>query len=81
MNEQIKNSRRMLLYTELKRRNVIRVEALVESYGGKPIAVQVEPDIFLGAEREKTLQMMCFNNPVPDEWQPLPETWERVTQH
>jgi TolB-like protein len=27
-------------------------------------------------EHEKILQLICFNNPVPDEWQPLPETCE-----
>ncbi len=31
-------------------------------------------------EREKTLQLICFNNPVPDFWQPLPETCEGVVQ-
>ena len=32
------------------------------------------------AERDKILQLICFNNPVPDDWQPLPETCEGVEQ-
>ena len=32
----------------------------------------------LASEREKALQMICFNNPVADAWQPLPETCEGV---
>jgi tetratricopeptide (TPR) repeat protein len=32
----------------------------------------------LATERAKSLQMICFNNPVPEDWQPLPETCEGV---
>ena len=28
----------------------------------------------LKIERDKALQLVCFNNPIPDTWQPLPET-------
>jgi TolB-like protein len=28
----------------------------------------------LAEQRIKALQMICFNNPIPDTWQPLPET-------
>jgi tetratricopeptide (TPR) repeat protein len=42
------------------------------------VAVQQELDAMLRVEREKALQMMCFNNPNPGEWQPLPETCEGV---
>ena len=45
------------------------------------IAVQQELGDILHAEREKALQMMCFNNPNPTEWQPLPETCEGVEQN
>jgi hypothetical protein len=24
------------------------------------------------------LQLICFNNPVPDKWQPMPKTCEAV---
>jgi TolB-like protein len=42
-------------------------------------ALESRLDSIIAAEREKTLQMMCFHNPVPDAWQPLPETCEGVT--
>ncbi|PLX57180.1 MAG: hypothetical protein C0629_03615 [Chromatiales bacterium] len=35
-------------------------------------------DVILAREREKVLQLICFNNPTPDNWQPLPETCEGV---
>ncbi len=34
----------------------------------------------LALERAKALQLMCFNNPVPDAWQPLPGTCEGVVR-
>jgi len=42
------------------------------------IALRQELDEILAREREKILQLICFDNPVPDEWQPLPETCEGV---
>jgi tetratricopeptide (TPR) repeat protein len=44
------------------------------------IAVQQELDEILAEEREKVLQLICFNNPVPDDWRPLPETCEGVVE-
>ena len=41
-------------------------------------AVQQELDEILAEEHEKVLQLICFNNPVPDFWRPLPETCEGV---
>jgi hypothetical protein len=38
--------------------------------------VRQEFEAALAAEREKVLQLICFNNPVPDDWQPMPETCE-----
>jgi hypothetical protein len=35
----------------------------------------------LAVERQKTLQMICFDNPNPGEWQPLPETCEGVEKN
>jgi TolB-like protein len=32
----------------------------------------------LEEEHEKVLQLICFDNPVPDEWQPMPQTCEGV---
>jgi tetratricopeptide (TPR) repeat protein len=42
--------------------------------------VQKELDEILAAEHEKVLQLICFNNPVPDDWRPLPETCEGVVE-
>lgn len=42
------------------------------------LAVQQELDEILAKEREKVLQLICFNNPVPDDWRPLPETCKGV---
>jgi TolB-like protein/Tfp pilus assembly protein PilF len=41
-------------------------------------ALESRLDSILAAQRVEALQMMCFNNPVPDAWQPLPETCEGV---
>jgi TolB-like protein/predicted Zn-dependent protease len=40
------------------------------------VALRQELEAILAEEREKVLQLICFHNPVPDEWQPLPETCE-----
>lgn len=37
-------------------------------------------DAILADEHRQLLQLICFNNPVPGEWQPLPETCEGVEQ-
>jgi len=42
------------------------------------IELQAELDAILAEEHEKVLQLICFNNPVPDDWRPLPETCEGV---
>jgi len=41
-------------------------------------ALAARLDAILEEERRKMLQLICFNNPVPDDWQPLPETCEGV---
>ena len=38
------------------------------------IALQQELAAILAVEHDKVLQLICFNNPAPDNWQPLPET-------
>ena len=43
-------------------------------------ALREELDEILAAEHEKILQLICFNNPVPDDWRPLPETCEGVRE-
>ena len=44
------------------------------------VALQQELDAILKEERNKVLQMICFNNPAPTGWQPLPETCEGVQE-
>jgi tetratricopeptide (TPR) repeat protein len=41
-------------------------------------ALESRLDSILAAQRVEAQQMMCFHNPVPDAWQPLPETCEGV---
>lgn len=42
------------------------------------IALQQELDVILAVEHDKVLQLICFNNPVPGDWRPLPETCDGV---
>jgi len=44
------------------------------------VALRSEMEKMLDAEHEKVLQLICFNNPVPDQWQPMPETCEGVEE-
>ncbi len=43
-------------------------------------AVLEELEELIAEESEQVLQLICFNNPAPDEWQPLPETCEDVVE-
>ena len=46
------------------------------------VELQQELDAILVTDHDKILQLICFNNPVPNHWQPLPETCEGVVaQH
>jgi TolB-like protein/Tfp pilus assembly protein PilF len=49
---------------------------------GEPrfVALLEELEGLIAAEHKDVLQLVCFNNPVPDEWQPLPETCEGVVE-
>ena len=38
------------------------------------IGLRQKLETMLAEEHRKALQMICFNNPVPEDWQPLPET-------
>ena len=55
---------------------------IFEDLRDKPrfVELQRELDAILAVEHEKILQLICFNNPVPDEWQPMPETCEGVVE-
>jgi len=55
-------------------------DAIFEELRGEPrfIALKNELDRILGDEHEKVLQLICFNNPVPDVWQPMTKTCQGV---
>jgi len=57
-------------------------DAIFEDLRSEPgfIALQKKLDAILATEHDKVLQLVCFNNPVPDSWQPLPETCEGLEQ-
>ena len=57
-------------------------EPILETLRSEPgfIAVRKELDAIIAVEHEKILQLVCFNNPVPNEWRPLPETCEGVVE-
>ena len=42
------------------------------------LASQARLEAILETEHRKALQLICFENPVPDHWRPLPETCEGV---
>jgi hypothetical protein len=44
------------------------------------VALRQELVAIISAEHDKVLQLICFNNPTPDDWQPLPETCEGIVQ-
>jgi len=44
------------------------------------VALRKNMDAILAVEHEKVLQLICFNNPAPDDWQPLPETCADVVE-
>ena len=44
------------------------------------VALQQELGTILAREHDKVLQLICFNNPVPGDWQPLPETCDGVEE-
>jgi len=44
------------------------------------LSLREEFETILAAEHDKVLQLVCFDNPTPDDWQPLPETCEGVVE-
>jgi tetratricopeptide (TPR) repeat protein len=44
------------------------------------IAAKENAAELLAGEHDKVMQLICFNNPTPDNWQPLPETCENVVE-
>ncbi len=57
-------------------------DPMFEDLWDKPrfVVLQQELDAILAAEHDKVLQMLCFNNPAPGGWQPMPETCEGVEE-
>jgi adenylate cyclase len=45
------------------------------------VAIRQELEAILAAEHDKVLQLICFHNPAPDDWQPMPETCETPEPH
>ena len=43
-------------------------------------ALQQELEAKLDVQHDNVLQLICFNNPTPDNWRPLPETCEGVEE-
>ena len=44
------------------------------------VELQQEVDAMLAKEQDKVLQLICFNNPAPGGWQPMPETCDDVEE-
>jgi len=44
------------------------------------VDIEEELETIIAAEHAEVLQLICFNNPVPNDWQPLPETCDGVVQ-
>ena len=44
------------------------------------VALVQELDVDLARQHQEVLQLICFNNPVPHAWRPLPETCAGVVQ-
>jgi tetratricopeptide (TPR) repeat protein len=57
-------------------------EPIFEDVRNEPrfVALRQELVAILDAEHERVLQLICFNNPVPDDWQPMPETCDGVAE-
>jgi len=57
-------------------------DAMFEDLWEEPrfVELQQEVDAMLAKEQDKVLQLICFNNPAPGGWQPMPETCEGVEE-
>ena len=64
------------------RGKLVFTDPIFDELAGDPrfVAAREEMNAILAAEHEKVLQLICFNNPVPDDWRPLPETCEGVVE-
>jgi TolB-like protein/Tfp pilus assembly protein PilF len=57
-------------------------EPIFEAVHDEPqfVALREELVAILDAEHDKVLQLICFNNPISEQWQPMPETCESVVE-
>jgi len=55
---------------------------LLDAIRGDERFIAIESEVLqaLAIEREKSLQLICFNNPAPGAWQPLPDTCAGVVE-
>ena len=44
------------------------------------IELRQEMQAIVSVEHDKILQLICFDNPVPEDWQPMPKTCEGVAE-
>jgi hypothetical protein len=76
----------MSLVSEFRRRNVLRMAVLYVVAAWLIMQVVEVMMSLVGLPENKSdtfskvLQLICFNNPVVNEWQPLPETCEEVVE-
>ena len=49
---------------------------MIEPFQDDPAFIELEAllEAILAEERDRVLDLVCLNNPVPDDWRPLPET-------
>lgn len=71
-----------IAYDQGLRTTVVFDEPAMVSLASNPEALSIRAQInqHLDEERAEMLQLICFNNPVPDTWQPLNETCKGVTK-
>jgi len=67
----IQSGLRFLLYIDEPVFNYLRDEP-------RFVALRQEMAVLLAAEHDKVLQLICFKNPAPEDWQPMAETCEGV---
>jgi hypothetical protein len=80
--EQVIASLEAAIETGLRNQYILREPALApyrNDHEFQRLAAHL--DAILAEERSKTLQLICFNNPAAEVWQPLPETCRDVEQN
>jgi TolB-like protein/thioredoxin-like negative regulator of GroEL len=62
--------------------SMIFYDPVFEAISNEPrfVALHQKHKDKLAQDREKALQLICFSNPAPDEWQPLPETCDGIVE-